>query len=86
MFADGRCSIYDERPRACRQYDCRVFAVSGVIPDQPAVAERVRQWQVVGDPVRLEAIRRRAGELTATGPALGVALRALRPEEDHGPA
>jgi Fe-S-cluster containining protein len=23
MFVDGRCSIYEERPLACRQFDCR---------------------------------------------------------------
>lgn len=23
MFIDGRCSIYETRPIACRQYDCR---------------------------------------------------------------
>lgn len=23
MFIDGKCSIYDDRPIACRQFDCR---------------------------------------------------------------
>lgn len=23
MFVDGRCTIYDHRPQACRQFDCR---------------------------------------------------------------
>jgi Fe-S-cluster containining protein len=23
MFIDGKCSIYEERPLACRQFDCR---------------------------------------------------------------
>jgi len=23
MFIDGKCSIYDKRPIACRQFDCR---------------------------------------------------------------
>lgn len=23
MFVDGKCSIYDHRPLACRQFDCR---------------------------------------------------------------
>jgi hypothetical protein len=47
MLVDDRCSIYDHRPRACRAYDCRVFAASGVDPgsEQPAVAERVERWQ-----------------------------------------
>ncbi|MGI9052914.1 MAG: YkgJ family cysteine cluster protein [Ilumatobacteraceae bacterium] len=44
MLTDGRCSIYEHRPVACRTYDCRIFAATGVAPDQPAVAERVRGW------------------------------------------
>ena len=23
MFKDGKCTIYDKRPKACRQFDCR---------------------------------------------------------------
>ena len=23
MFVDGKCSIYEDRPLACRQFDCR---------------------------------------------------------------
>lgn len=46
MLANDGCSIYEHRPRACRVYDCRVFAATGVLPsDRPAVAERVRQWR-----------------------------------------
>ena len=46
MLVDGGCSIYDHRPRACRVYDCRVFAATGVVPSgKPAVAERVRHWR-----------------------------------------
>src|SRR4051794_5530200 len=49
MFVDGQCSIYEHRPRACRTYDCRVFAAAGVDPaDDGAakrdVATRVRRW------------------------------------------
>lgn len=40
----GGCSIYAHRPQACRVYDCRVFAATGVVPDQPLVAERAEQW------------------------------------------
>jgi len=47
MFVDDRCSIYEDRPRACRTYDCRVFAATGVEPDpeQAAVAARVKRWR-----------------------------------------
>jgi uncharacterized protein len=46
MLVDGGCSIYEHRPRACRVFDCRIFAATRVSPsDKPAVAERVRQWR-----------------------------------------
>jgi hypothetical protein len=35
MLVDDRCSIYEHRPRACRTYDCRVFAAAGLEPDEP---------------------------------------------------
>ena len=45
MLVDGRCSIYEHRPRTCRSYDCRVFAAAGVLPDAPAIAARVAEWR-----------------------------------------
>jgi uncharacterized protein len=48
MLVDDRCSIYEHRPRTCRQYDCRVFAAAGVDPVEDGkvrVAVRVRQWR-----------------------------------------
>ena len=27
---DGRCSIYEHRPRTCRTYDCRIFPATGL--------------------------------------------------------
>jgi Fe-S-cluster containining protein len=47
MLVDGACSIYEHRPRTCRTYDCRVFAATGVEPDDPAgaIAEWVRRWR-----------------------------------------
>ena len=47
MLVDGSCSIYEHRPRACRTYDCRVFAATGVEVDaaQPAIGRRVRRWR-----------------------------------------
>lgn len=47
MFVDGGCSIYDVRPRTCRQYDCRVFAAAGIVPDDAQkadIADRARRW------------------------------------------
>ena len=30
MLVDGRCSIYEHRPRTCRTYDCRIFTATGL--------------------------------------------------------
>jgi Fe-S-cluster containining protein len=59
MLVDGRCSIYEHRPRACRAYDCRIFAVTGVEPEgQPAIAARVREWRVeIDDRARWQRVR-----------------------------
>ena len=48
MLVDGACSVYEHRPRACRVYDCRVFAATGVELDTDAkaeIAQRVRRWR-----------------------------------------
>jgi uncharacterized protein len=48
MLVDDRCSIYEDRPRTCRTYDCRVFAAAGVAPEddgKPLIAARVRRWR-----------------------------------------
>jgi Fe-S-cluster containining protein len=68
MLVETGCSIYAERPQTCRSYDCRVFAATGVQPDQPAVAERVREWRFTlgeGDAARLAALRAAAAWLAA---------------------
>ncbi len=47
MLVDNECSIYEDRPQTCRDYDCRVFAATGVSVDrqsQPEIADRVKQW------------------------------------------
>ena len=76
MLVDGACSIYEHRPRTCRTYDCRVFAVTGVEPDgQPVIAARVREWRFeVDDRERWDAVH---AALPPTGPPIERALRAL---------
>ena len=44
MLITGRCTVYEDRPLACRTYDCRVYAATGVAPDRDAIAEQVRRW------------------------------------------
>lgn len=72
MFLDGACSIYAQRPRACRVYDCRVFAASEVYPDEPeksAVTAPARRWVFTyrgeSDRRQHEAVRAQARSLRA---------------------
>lgn len=47
MLIEDKCSIYEDRPQTCRDYDCRVFAATGVSVDrqmQPEIARRVQEW------------------------------------------
>jgi Fe-S-cluster containining protein len=47
MLIGNQCSIYEVRPQTCRDYDCRVFAATGISVDgqkQPEIADRVRRW------------------------------------------
>nr|AIA14421.1 Flagellin N-methylase [uncultured bacterium]AIA14446.1 Flagellin N-methylase [uncultured bacterium]AIA14819.1 Flagellin N-methylase [uncultured bacterium] len=49
MLREGRCSIYEHRPQTCRDFDCRVFAASGILPaeegPQGEIARRARSWR-----------------------------------------
>jgi hypothetical protein len=78
MLVEGACSIYEHRPRACRAYDCRVFAATGVAPDpsQPGIADRVERWRFhVDDAARWDALH---AAVPADGSPLARALRALQ--------
>jgi uncharacterized protein len=47
MLVDNECSIYEYRPQTCRDYDCRVFAATGIPVDERTQAEialRVKAW------------------------------------------
>lgn len=46
MLKEGKCSIYSHRPETCRQYDCRVFAATGIFPkDKPQIFEKAKSWK-----------------------------------------
>jgi Fe-S-cluster containining protein len=46
MLKSNSCSIYADRPQTCRDFDCRVFAATGVEPlDKPLIAARARRWR-----------------------------------------
>jgi uncharacterized protein len=55
MLHEGRCSIYEHRPQTCRDFDCRVLAATGILPDddgpQGEIARRARSWrfELAGD-------------------------------------
>lgn len=47
MLVEDKCSIYENRPQTCRDYDCRIFAATGVSVDvetQAEIANRVKAW------------------------------------------
>jgi hypothetical protein len=79
MLVDGTCSIYEHRPRTCRDYDCRVFVAAGVAPDRPAIADRVQQWDFTSDAdgaAALAAVRAAAVFVAARRSELGEAAPA----------
>lgn len=45
MLVDDRCTIYADRPRACRTYDCRIYAAAGIEADRPDVDVQARRWR-----------------------------------------
>jgi Fe-S-cluster containining protein len=100
MLVDDRCSIYEHRPRACRTYDCRVFAATGLdVADdgKPMIAERARRWRfsysmpadrAEHDALRTaaELVRRRTGELPGGAPATATQAAVLAIEMHGGGA
>ena len=86
MLVDGACSIYADRPRTCRTYDCRIFSAAAVEPDpttQPAIAERVRGWRFTLDTPtareRADAVQAAATFLRAHGAELPPAIAPANP-------
>ena len=45
MLVCSKCSIYQHRPIACRTYDCRIYAATGVPADRQDVAAQVKRWR-----------------------------------------
>jgi len=81
MLVDGRCSIYEHRPRTCRTYDCRVFPAAGINADADKVfiVRQSRRWNFSfpthEDAVEHEAVRAAASFLEARRDALPIASR-----------
>jgi hypothetical protein len=80
LMADGKCEVYERRPRACRDYDCRTWYFAGVMP--PADDDKVeplrraiRRWrthiETEDDALILYAMRRAAAALRQADPGIG---------------
>lgn len=63
MLIDGACSIYADRPRTCRTYDCRVFPAADIDieNDKPLIGARAKRWKfshpTSADVAQHEAVR-----------------------------
>lgn len=75
MLTGTGCSIYEDRPRTCRTYDCRVFAATGVTLDDPAkaaIAQRAARWRfdvaTDADRAARDGLRAAARRLAAPAP------------------
>jgi Fe-S-cluster containining protein len=44
MLTDGTCTIYEDRPLTCRNYDCRVYTAAGIDADRDLITRRARRW------------------------------------------
>jgi uncharacterized protein len=93
MLVDDRCSIYEHRPRACRTYDCRIFAAAGLDVDaeddrKAPIARRARRWRFAfptdDDRRRHGAVRAAARSLPATS-VTQLAVRAIEHHEEFMP-
>jgi uncharacterized protein len=48
MLVDEKCQIYDNRPKSCRQFDCRIYTAAGLLPNRPEegnIVSRVKDWK-----------------------------------------
>jgi len=52
LAGDGRCSIYADRPRSCRRFDCRMIALMGLRRDD--LAEPLKRWGEFETPSELD--------------------------------
>ena len=67
MLVDGACSIYEHRPRTCREYDCRVLPAAGLDPDGAttvAIRRRTQRWRFAF-PTADDRLRHRAVQAAA---------------------
>jgi uncharacterized protein len=79
---ERRCDIYPDRPQTCRDYDCRIYAAAGLVPDgnRAVIEQRVREWEFTftSDVQRAEAgaVRRAARFVRANAALFPAGVRA----------
>jgi len=47
LLNEGRCSIYQDRPIACRTFDCRIYTATGIRPEKDNISPiscRIGSW------------------------------------------
>jgi uncharacterized protein len=88
MLIDDACSIYPDRPRTCRVYDCRVFAAAGIEITEGTkveIARRVRRWRFAytgpSDRRQQDAVRSAASFLAAHPELLPDRVSATHPTQ-----
>ena len=90
MFRGGACTIYPQRPDTCRTYDCRVFAATGIEPDDGLIAERAARWRFTyasdAERGRHEALRTTAVAIRERTDGVNATERAVRALEAAGAA
>lgn len=48
MLIDSKCSIYENRPITCHNYDCRIFPAAGIAAgdnDKALITQRIQCWK-----------------------------------------
>jgi len=47
MFVNNGCSIYENRPQTCRDYDCRILSATGLTEgeERPLISEQAARWE-----------------------------------------
>jgi hypothetical protein len=85
FLLDRACTIYTDRPRTCRDYDCRIYAAAGLRPvgDRPIIRNRVGAWRFTyptqQDQQEAVAVRRAADFITLHQQLFPAAMRAGSP-------
>ncbi|MDO9473335.1 MAG: YkgJ family cysteine cluster protein [Caulobacter sp.] len=78
MFGESGCSIYEQRPQACRAYDCRIFTATKIdvgADGHHEIALRAQQWHFDMDAqsdIAQAAVLAAAEHVSANASALGL--------------